>query len=316
VIGGGVFLIWTIGVATTDPRDALWYAAIGAASLAATLVNPYGFRLWQFLWETVGPSRPDIAEWQPVYVLGWQTTVRWVAIASVAVAGLRSAPVRRERLLAVMFLAVMSFMVSRLGAFFGLAVVFLLGSALGSAWENRLAIPGSTQRRNVTTVSLVALTTVTAAALGLAAWNTLHLRIDARFTPEAQATAVLRQQPPGRVLTWFGWGEYAIWHLSPGMRVSLDGRRETVYSPAMQARHLAFYFDAPRGASLPDDIAADYVWIPRSTPAAGRMASTGRWTLLYQGDQSVIYARDASRRAAPSASSAGATATERMFPGP
>ena len=34
----------------------------------------------------------------------------------------------------------------------------------------------------------------------------------------------------GRMVTYFDWGEYAIWHLSPRVRVSLDGRRETVYS--------------------------------------------------------------------------------------
>src|SRR5262249_16835800 len=37
------------------------------AAMAATIVNPYGWRLWTFLGETVGLSRPDIADWQPVY---------------------------------------------------------------------------------------------------------------------------------------------------------------------------------------------------------------------------------------------------------
>jgi hypothetical protein len=314
VMGGGVFLVWTIGVATANPRDGLWYAGIGLVSLAATLINPYGFTLWQFLWETVGPSRPDIAEWQPVYVLGWQTSLRWAVILALALLGLRSAPIRRERIFAVALLAVMSFMVSRVGAFFGLAVVFLFGAALGTAWEHRLAHRLSARRRDGAKGPLIALTTVAVVALALAVWNLLHLRIDPRFTPEAEATSVLRRQPPGRLLTWFGWGEYAIWHLSPAMRVSMDGRRETVYSPAMQARHLTFYFDAPRGASLPDELAADYIWIPRTLPAATRLASTGRWHLIYQGEQSAIFARDARRdaeRTAPITS-----ITNRMFPGP
>ena len=29
----------------------------------------------------------------------------------------------------------------------------------------------------------------------------------------------------------FDWGEYVIWHLGPQVRVSVDGRRETVYAP-------------------------------------------------------------------------------------
>src|SRR6185295_4925876 len=120
--------------------------------------------------------------------------------------------------------------------------------------------------------------------------------------------------PPGRILTWFGWGEYAIWHLSPAMRISMDGRRETVYSPAMQARHLTFYFDGPHGASLPDEIAADYIWIPRTIPAANRLASAGRWKVLFEGEQSVIFARNAN--AHPETAAPLTATTDRMFPGP
>ena len=39
-------------------------AAAGVAAVLATLLNPYGVGLWQFLWDTVGFARPDIVEWQ------------------------------------------------------------------------------------------------------------------------------------------------------------------------------------------------------------------------------------------------------------
>mgnify|MGYP003694044287 CR=1 FL=1 len=59
--------------------------------------------------------------------------------------------------------------------------------------------------------------------------NVWDLRLDAASMPEPEAVAFLSDQPAGtRVLVWFNWGEYAIWHLSPRMRVSIDGRRETV----------------------------------------------------------------------------------------
>ena len=36
----------------------------------------------------------------------------------------------------------------------------------------------------------------------------------------------------GKLMLPMGWGQYAIWHFSPGLKVSFDGRRETVYSQA------------------------------------------------------------------------------------
>ena len=75
------------------------------------------------------------------------------------------------------------------------------------------------------------------------------------------------------------------------MRVSIDGRRETGVSDAVQTRHFDFYFDRRGGATLPHDLAADYVWIPRILPAARRLRTDAGWTDPYDGKQSVIFGR-------------------------
>src|SRR5262249_41907500 len=138
---------------------------------------------------------------------------------------------------------------------------------------------------------------------------------DSRWTPEPGAVAFLNAQPPqGRVLVWFDWGNYALWHLAPRMRISMDGRRETVYSPALQNRHLRFYFDIPGGSSLPADLAADYVWIPRTLPAVRRLEQEG-WQRLYEGEQSVIFGRLPSSQSTAPVTLASAAQT-RTFPGP
>src|SRR4029453_6680573 len=48
-----------------------------------------------------------------------------------------------------------------------------------------------------------------------------------------------------RVLTWFNWGEYAIWHLNSDVLVSMDGRRETVYSEDLFDEHTPVYQKGP-----------------------------------------------------------------------
>ena len=74
---------------------------------------------------------------------------------------------------------------------------------------------------------------------------------------------VRRTCPNERVLTWFDWGEYAIWHLSPaGIRVSMDGRRETIYSRQVLEDHRAFYNNDRSALDYPDRINAECIWLP------------------------------------------------------
>src|SRR3970040_2365291 len=59
----------------------------------------------------------------------------------------------------------------------------------------------------------------------------------------ARAVAVLgKSGAEGNLAIEFNWGEYAIWHLSPRFKVSLDGRRETIYSDEVRKENLNFAF--------------------------------------------------------------------------
>ena len=67
-----------------------------AASVAATLVTPYGIALWRFI-ATAVPPRPDIAEWTPIQLLTPPGEV-YVGFVLLGVAGLiRERPVDERR---------------------------------------------------------------------------------------------------------------------------------------------------------------------------------------------------------------------------
>jgi len=319
LVGGGIFALWTAVTALAgNRRHALWCTVIGGASLAATLLNPYGVELWTMLRDTVGLERSDIVEWQPVYALGWQFWVSWAVTAVLGLTGIvlrEREQLGAERIVCLIALAATSAMVARLQAFFALGVLFLVGPAVTRAFHAARAVEVTPVVRPPSRVMATFAFAIAAAALIITTTNLTHLRIDPRFTPEPGAVSFLNGQPEGRrVLIWFDWGNYALWHLSPRMRISMDGRRETVYSPDLQNRHLRFYFDAPGGASLPTDLAADYVWIPRTLPAVRRLDAR-RWRRLYEGEHSVIFGRaelpEANARVVLAADS-----EERFFPGP
>ncbi len=297
IVGGAVLMLWTAGAAvryrTDGLRPSVRLVAAGAASLAATLANPYGLGMWQFLWETVGFGRADIADWQPIYALDHSVWLLWIATAVLAAAGLvrtRSC-IDHRRALVVVGLAAGSFFVNRLLGFFALSTLFLYGAALLPRREPESPTSSAAVSRGGRAVSLALGVAMIAGALAAVVVNIGCIHLDPRTTPEAEAVAVLRQQPQGsRLLVWFDWGQYAIWHLSPGLRVSTDGRRETVYSAALHDRHLRFFFDAPGGSGLPRELDADYVWIPHHLPSARRLREVG-WTVLHEGEQSVVFGR-------------------------
>src|SRR5207248_600661 len=68
------------------------------------------------------------------------------------------------------------------------------------------------------------------------------IRVEPGYFPfPARAVAWLKQSGiRGNVAVPFDWGEYVLWHLGPGIRVSIDGRRETIYSDKAYRQSLDF----------------------------------------------------------------------------
>jgi hypothetical protein len=322
IVGGAVVVFWTAGLLISgERRQGFLLIATGAVSAAATLATPFGFGLWRFLRETVGFSRPEIIEWQPVYSTGWPFVALWLIAFIIMTLGVvlgGREKLRVERLVVGLALAAASLRVARLLAFFGLASVFLFAPLICEAYQRRRAarqFGGSPLLRVGFAGVAFAIGVFT---IGIVYNNFWQVRLDAASLPEPEAVALLNQQPAGkRILVWFNWGEYAIWHLSPRMQVSIDGRRETVYSDTVQTRHFDFYFDRRGGATLPDDLRADYIWVPRILPAVRRLRSDSRWTPIYEGEQSVIFERSGLSPHRPSTSVAATSPTgARFFPGP
>jgi hypothetical protein len=103
---------------------------------------------------------------------------------------------------------------------------------------------------------------------------------------------MLASAPSGRLVTFFDWGQYAIWHLGPRLKVSMDGRRETVYTDARLADHRAVVDGSARGFALLTEWAPEYVWLP------ARSLTTKRW-LVERGYAVVWEDQDAFLAAAP-----------------
>ena len=297
IVGLAALGVWMLGDAwqRRSIRWTLALTAVGALALLATLFNPYGLGLWQFLAETVRLDRPDITDWKPLLQLPPSILVIESILPLIAIAALlrgrswRRVPFRDIAVLALLSMA--TFRVGRVDAFLEAAIAIFLARPIITFLNGiDLKARGLFQRASV---PVGAMALILAAYVVVTAFSSLRvLDVGGPWVPDRTAAAFLRENSPGaRVLTWFDWGEYALWQLSPaGIRVSMDGRRETVYSARVLRDHQRFYQGHADMVDYPERIGADHVWLPSRFPIIEPLKRRGWMTVLDTG-QSVILRR-------------------------
>ena len=296
IVGLGVLFLWLVvrslqgGIAVST--GALF--ALGLLSIGATLLNPYGFGLWQFLWSTVGLSRPNIGDWQPMFSLPLVFSVPFVIAAGICVFMMFKAGSRLDwaykLIIGVLFVGAMR--VSRLDVFFGIAMVMLVAPALSRSENSSMraridsAVSSAFRYRPVFLVFATVIV-LTGVSYGVRSGRC----ITAPWAPESATIDFFKTHATrARVLTWFNWGEYAIWHLGPKLLVSMDGRRETVYSEDFFDAHSRFYADGPDAAAFVRRLAPDFIWLPSDEAVVKTLAKDG-WHPVFRGPISTIVGR-------------------------
>lgn len=269
------------------------------AALAATIVNPYGTGLWHFLSGTVRMTR-EISEWRPV----WQQAdashaVLWLVVFAAFAFSVwrRWRVVPWSSLLPAAGLCMASLWVDRLGPLFAIVSV----PVWRDTWSGEAVAPAAAASAASGPATPAAPLWIVDAAAVLAVWLVVAagasrcLAIAGTWVPDLDAAAVLRSAAPGRLVVPFDWGEYVIWHFGPDLRVSMDGRRETVYSQQTIDLQDAVMSGAPEGVAYLLREKPEYVWMKND--AAGVREALG--SAGYRIDVSTARSFVASREDVP-----------------
>lgn len=252
----------------------------------ATVATPYGVGLWQFLWDTVGP-RPNIVEWWPLWsqrpqewlpfvvLLVIVTTFRlwpdWPATAVILVLWCGGIGVSRFAYLAVP------------------VTVMLIAPVAAARW------PRSNWQWRAPSRAAAWLMLVPLVPTALAVWLSVStpfecLRIGDQDAPGAARLAAT--QGEGRLVVWFNWGQYALWHLAPRLKVSVDGRRETLYSEATLETQNAVAKGGRRGDQWLLENKPEYVWLPAALSTRRSWLTANGYRLDHDTDESYIAVRN------------------------
>ena len=274
VVGLGLLGAWTAYHVLAEPSSRALAMTTAAVAVLATLINPYGIVLWKFIAGTVRMGR-DIQEWRPIsfvdpvgYALPWG-----LALTAVLAVSLSSARPRWDRLVVLLGLAYASARTMRLVPFFVvISAIYLVPSMVALTrdrwigWQMRAP---SVLAAGIALVPLLPVGMVVHRPL----WTGMQqcMPIQGVWAPDLVVARALRDaRPQGRLVTHFGWGQFAIWHFGPELRVSFDGRLETVYSEATDLRQVAIERGEPEGLVFLSAVRPEYIWLNQNSTRVRR----------------------------------------------
>jgi hypothetical protein len=295
--GGFVVGLGILGLYAALPpwAGARWRLALLGAAALAGCVNPYGPGLYTYILDELVRAHP-LTEWQPVS-LAAEHGPFWVLLALV-VATLPFATRARARPFwpaLALVLGAMALRHQRHTPLFALAVAGLLAEGLDGA-SRRL------QARAAIRLSRISLAILGVALVGLAATQLsllcLRLRGDgfrvvyeASEYPVGAVRFLSAEGLRGNVALPIDWGAYVLWHASPAVAVSLDGRFATVYPPSVVDDNFAFFRGGSDATRLLDAYPTTLVLAPAGsvTPVRARP----RWRLRYRDEVAELFQLDA-----------------------
>lgn len=208
---------------------------LAALAAAATLLNPYGTGLHEWLLASLGSPRPEITEWaapRPKDPVFWP----FVTLIVTCVASLSFTRLRRDWVQIAILALVCWQACSHLRhiAFFTLLCGFWLPPHLQSMLRRiRLSAPSNLPVQRLGTWSrwgFAGAITVAIAMQSVALYGRLErLPVQRNMYPVDAAQWMTFKGIDGRLVVSFNWAQYAIAALGPETTVAFDGRFRTCY---------------------------------------------------------------------------------------
>jgi hypothetical protein len=262
-----------------------------------SFINPYGPRLWEFIFQSAGKVRPYLSEWAMFHpVRHFYSHVDFMVLALVSVAAVCFTRRRRDPVrLAVLATALVAAVSMRRNIpLFAITAGFIVPAHLYS-------VAG----RSVSRLHAAAPRPALAAAL--AAFALLNLVSAARFNK----TDPLAFEVPshkyavraiefmdehdigGNALVFFDWAEYCIWHRYPDTRVFLDGRFRSAYSTEVIDTYFRFLYRAEGWQRALERYPTDIVLLHRGNPVYTAMQTRDGWHEVLVTDTTALFLKEA-----------------------
>jgi hypothetical protein len=274
------------GQALVDARKSFGaWALAGCACLAATLVNPYGLRIYEPLLQYMEQSRTIYALLEELHPPSFATFDTWIALAIVVavVVGVARRPVRKPFLLLLFAVAiVVGFRSARDVWFFVATGLPLLAAAIAGAREE-------VQEKESPALVAIGVLLVAGAASAAVGISGASLRERLALHVPVAASEFVETRAPGPIFNPYDWGGWLLWRL-PDREIAIDGRT-WVHRADYIERSYRTWNAMPGWEDDPDLAAAAVVLGPRDQPLTSALSGDPRFERVYQDAIACVYVR-------------------------
>lgn len=289
-------------------------AFLGAASAAASLLNPFGVRAILFPLEVVRsvPFMTSTIEWFPpnFHHASFRPLELMLLLLFPAFAWGRGRLSAADVGLVLVF-ANLGLTSVRHVPLFAIVAAPPLAAALGAAmaeWRRidwariRDAVRGrlpslapalTAPGMPVVAGAVLLLTAVSAHWAGIAQVPTNPLRLDLEESryPERTMTFIRENRLPRQLFSVYAWGGYELWRLYPEYRMFMDGRTH-VYGPDVLREFLDVVNVSPRWQVVLDKWQVQTILALRSSPLSETLLARGGWRLVFTEREAVVFVRE------------------------
>jgi len=260
---------------------------------AATLVTPYGIRMWSYIaFEMTNPLKMYITEWQHFDFSPRELPFLLVLLVTwTAVVFSRQKKEGCETLL-LLLSSIMGFMSVRHTPLFALLALPAMARHGECALLRLLAVAGKGKQispgQEYLTVSLVVILSICFIRMGIP--DTWRIQNYNDPLPLASVQYLKQSGFKGNLWVPLHWGGYAIYHLYPHVKVSIDGRWATVYSDEVMKDNMIFAFEGNSGVwkQILEKYSADAALVERDNPAFYEMGNDPHWRWKITGKDEAL----------------------------
>lgn len=273
-------------------------------SLAAGLVNPYGFEIFLFpfsFWKQ-DYYREHIIEWRkPLYFTDDLIfTITAIAIALLCIAFYKK--LRLTDFLIVGAFSYLGFSAVRHIPLYALAVIPVLAVLLSHSGEIvstriRIVIPWLRQAQKIALISLLIIIIGTGAYYFPQIPYT-HLNLEHQLLPVGGVEFLRMNRLHGNMFNAYEWGGYIIWNLYPSYKVMIDGRANTVYPEQLYKEHIDAVWGSQGWDRILDKYKISFAILNKVFREAKgqklieRLRKDPRWFTIYEDDVEMIFVRN------------------------
>jgi hypothetical protein len=147
------------------------------------------------------------------------------------------------------------------------------------------------RRLRLWTAGIALAVAIAAARLSLPHFSCIQVDPIVNGFPARAVARIKDSGATGNMAVFFDWGEYALWHLSPRIKVSVDGRRETVYADGVHTENLNFLMGLNDWDAVLRNHDTHLALVSKKWPTFNLMALRPGWRLIHEDETSGLFGR-------------------------